>query len=520
MIVAANDLNTSPTYVAPRLDFTKGITTLPWIVVATLIAIFLFAYYPYHQILEKIDFKTSRTVVSAVLLVGMTGLYFHASKFYRDQFYLFVSLAWLGNLVYLVFDLGAPISTNMDYPKFRSLSMLLAIATDLPFYIAGATKPGTIPKYKTLLVPLLAIGTWFGVNVAGFDGHTSSAIHTCLATAFASYVAFRVYRAFSWRIEKPSVWNRMLKYSFFAFAVIQPTFLLVFSSQLRFLVKYILSLALVFKLSNAVALAVMLRDDFGRLRAEAEMTAERLSQRSEFEEIGLLTASIEHELRTPLGALNTKLHQMKEEYQGDPHLALSLDFLDGQRVRILAATRIINTLRSSQEYFSERMETVKVVDLVRKSVKDLKNEEGIITEGVSIKVEEHLERLFVKAYPPLLEQAFVNIIKNSVEAIRTANRQSREVKIIVNSLGPAKDSVIVSFQDNGCGLPEEDIERLTNAGFSTKGEDKQNRGLGLFVCERIVRLHNGRLMFEEAKKSGAIVSIVLPRLILHRENPK
>jgi signal transduction histidine kinase len=496
----------------PSATGVDRVQRLPWVISGILAALIAYAYYPYHEILGKLDLKTSRTVASAVLLIGMTGLYFHASKFYRDKFYLLLSLAWLGNLVYLAFDLGSPPPTSPDYARFRSFSMLLAVASDLPLYVAGTTPRDEEPKFKSVLVPSSIIFFWFIIYFAVRDAHAASTIQTVVATAFATYVLIRVYRAFTSRIDISSPWNQLLRYTFLAYAVIQPTFLFVFSNDLRFLVKHIMSLALVIKLINAVALAVMLRDDFGRFRADAERAEDQLKQRSEFAEIGLLTASIEHELRTPLGAMSTKLDRMKEDYQSDPIMLSHLDFLDNQRVRILAATRIINTLRSSREYFRERMETVKVADLVRKSVKDVRYEEGLATDRIAFNVEEHMERLFVKAYPPLLEQAFVNILKNSVESIQIAGRTRGDIHVDISAPHGTTDYVFIRFQDNGTGFRPEDEERLTKPGFTTKGEKKVNSGLGLFVCDRIIRLHDGKLLFKNLDNRGAAVTTVLPRI--------
>jgi signal transduction histidine kinase len=289
------------------------------------------------------------TAFSIALLIGMAGLYYHASKFYDDSFYLFIAIGWLLNLAYILF---INISLGREDPaglNFRSLTLLLALLSDLPFYLAGQTKPNHQARYKDLGFPFGIICVWAIVYFSQLDPLIKNRIHIAVAISFATYVSLRVYLSFRLRtlyvnlettdppetsdeVQPRSTFpQKLLLYNFLALAVIQLSFVFVLFETTKWFIIYILYFALFLKIVNAYALTIILREDYGNIRAQAERNEEKLRQerqeRSEFQEIGLLTASIEHELRTPLGVLRSKLNDMGREYQHLDSVVADVHFL-------------------------------------------------------------------------------------------------------------------------------------------------------------------------------------------------
>lgn len=100
-----------------------------------------------------------------------------------------------------------------------------------------------------------------------------------------------------------------------------------------------------------------------------------------------------------------------------------------------------------------------------------------------------------------LKQVFINLLKNSVEAM--TNNEKHKLRIEVNDL---KNEIEIKIIDNGIGINEENLKKMTNPFFSTK---KTGTGLGVYLSNEIIKAHNGKIDFESNKK-GTIVTVKLP----------
>ncbi len=101
-----------------------------------------------------------------------------------------------------------------------------------------------------------------------------------------------------------------------------------------------------------------------------------------------------------------------------------------------------------------------------------------------------------------LKQVFINLLKNSIEAM--TNDKKHKLRIEVNDL---KNEVEVKVIDNGVGINEENLKKITNPFFSTK---QTGTGLGIYLSNEIVKAHNGKINFESSKK-GTTVTVKLPK---------
>ncbi|MCA9433008.1 MAG: ATP-binding protein, partial [Candidatus Omnitrophica bacterium] len=101
-----------------------------------------------------------------------------------------------------------------------------------------------------------------------------------------------------------------------------------------------------------------------------------------------------------------------------------------------------------------------------------------------------------------LRRAFVNILRNAIEAMKKGGR------LIIR--GHTEGSrVLLSFEDTGKGIPEEDLQKIFELGYSTKDTGS---GLGLAQVERCIREHFGKIEVESQEGKGTIIRIDLPVL--------
>ena len=117
----------------------------------------------------------------------------------------------------------------------------------------------------------------------------------------------------------------------------------------------------------------------------------------------------------------------------------------------------------------------------------------------------------VECYPSQLNQVFMNILSNAVDAFEEhANRQEQPPKIeIVTSQADSK-SVLIQIKDNGIGIPAEVISKLFDPFFTTKPVGK-GTGLGLSISHQIiVEKHKGEISCTSLPQKGTCFNIQIP----------
>lgn len=106
-----------------------------------------------------------------------------------------------------------------------------------------------------------------------------------------------------------------------------------------------------------------------------------------------------------------------------------------------------------------------------------------------------------------VEQVLVNLIRNSIEAMRGVPPAHREVVVAARATGDAM--VEVSVSDTGPGIAPPVLSRLGMPLASTKG----GMGLGLSICRRIVEAHGGRMAGHNRPGGGACFRFTLPLVV-------
>lgn len=100
-----------------------------------------------------------------------------------------------------------------------------------------------------------------------------------------------------------------------------------------------------------------------------------------------------------------------------------------------------------------------------------------------------------------LNQVFINILKNAIDSMEGKGKVTIRVK------KGARENVIVSFIDQGCGIPQEKISNLGQPFYTTK---EKGTGLGLMVSYNIIKNHQGDIRVESEVGKGTTFHISLP----------
>ncbi len=215
---------------------------------------------------------------------------------------------------------------------------------------------------------------------------------------------------------------------------------------------------------------------------------------------GRLSASIAHEIHSPIDAANNLLFMASEKTSDRPEVQkLVLDAM-GQVLRVATISR--NMLSLHRE--SRTPSVINISDLIDGVVALI--EETIAKGKRKIRVEHGFDGE-IEGLPAELRQVFTNVLKNAVEA----TSEGGSIRIFsVPTQESGRDGVLIHVADNGIGLSEEMRSKLFTPFATTKEES--GSGLGLWVSRAIVRKHEGiiRVTSAEAGYLGATVSIFLP----------
>src|SRR5215211_7588097 len=108
--------------------------------------------------------------------------------------------------------------------------------------------------------------------------------------------------------------------------------------------------------------------------------------------------------------------------------------------------------------------------------------------------------LFLEADQSLIEQVLINLIVNSIEAVK----DKEEPRIILSAEQTLNKKVVLKVADNGPGIPEEVLDKIFIPFFSTK---KSGSGIGLSLCKQIVMLHRGTIQVQSVENKGTAFSM-------------
>ncbi|WP_128083710.1 HAMP domain-containing sensor histidine kinase [Paenibacillus sp. DMB5] len=217
------------------------------------------------------------------------------------------------------------------------------------------------------------------------------------------------------------------------------------------------------------------------------------AQRSEkMEIISELAASVAHEVRNPLQVTRGFL-QILGERSGRKEK----EYLDMAVQELDRASLIITDFLT---FAKPGLEEVDVFELSG----ELRHVAGILVplanlQGGTIELKLQ-EGLYVLGSPAKFKQAFINLIKNSVESLH-------EEGLITVSAWKSGQHIIISVKDNGEGMKPSELSRLGEPYYSNK---TKGTGLGLMVTFRIVEAMNGTIHFHSKKGQGTEVIVKLP----------
>ncbi len=232
---------------------------------------------------------------------------------------------------------------------------------------------------------------------------------------------------------------------------------------------------------------------------ELEAALRKLEAQDRLVSLGLLSASVAHELNTPLAVLQGSIEKLTETSE-DP---ITLERL----ARMLRVTQRIRTISESLVDFSrvrkQHMEPVAVRPLIDDAWSLVAlDERATHAQFANAVAPEHV----VTGNPDRLIQVFVNLLRNALYAIPASGTITVHSKRLNRNL---QSWISLTVEDNGPGIPSDVLPEIFEA-FVSSRLDAKGTGLGLTVAEGIVNQHGGTIAASNRAEGGACLEVTLP----------
>lgn len=241
-------------------------------------------------------------------------------------------------------------------------------------------------------------------------------------------------------------------------------------------------------------------DEIGKLSETLNYMAEELIKKEQLKNDFI--SSISHELRTPLTSIKGWAITLKSEDIPDNTIVKDgLDIIERESDRL---SSMVEELLDFSRFVSGRItlnkEKINIEIVMNQIAVQLKPRANLKDVELMLQTKDELPIIY--GDENRIKQVFINLIDNALKF-------SFEGGNIVFSGELVDDNILICVEDNGCGIPREELPYVKEK-FFKGGNAKSNSGIGLSICDEIVKLHGGHLDIESKENVGTKVCVYLP----------
>lgn len=207
---------------------------------------------------------------------------------------------------------------------------------------------------------------------------------------------------------------------------------------------------------------------------------------------GELAASIAHELRNPLTSIKGFFHMLKNSGE---EKELYYNIIEDELSRI---ELISSELLSLAKPHSENRKSHNIVQIIEEVKLLLTSETNM--KNIELHLDYSNRELYICCEDTKIKQVFINLIKNAIDAMEGGGT-------IILQITEMKESVQIQVIDQGCGIPEDLIDKIGEPFYTTK---EKGTGIGLMVCYQIIENYDGTIEMDSTEGIGTTFTITLP----------
>ncbi|KAA0566551.1 GHKL domain-containing protein [Bacillus sp. CH30_1T] len=370
---------------------------------------------------------------------------------------------FLMNLAILVFTMIFPVVYSSGYVyDFKVIPVILA-------FIYGGKRMGFSTFTSMLLIGLFTnhVMTFLIVNYA---------IYGVLLIPLSKW-----YKRLTWK-------NKMLLISvFYLFIPVTRSIFLIQNNEIE-------QLPLVASSTLIIWITLILTIYLIENRLEQNRIKKELMKAEKLNIVSQLAASVAHEIRNPMTTVRGFMQLLQRETLTNKQKG----FIDISIQELDHAQDVINQYLSLAKPQTEEYEVFSLTDTVNESV-DVMSTYAVMN---SIQIIRNIENdLMIKGIKIEVKQVLLNLLKNAIEAVK----ENGEITAAANVHKDGRMMIVI--QDNGAGMPPEQLKVLGRPYYSTK---EKGTGLGLTVCYQIVKRMKGEIQVESERGVGTTFRIFFP----------
>ena len=284
--------------------------------------------------------------------------------------------------------------------------------------------------------------------------------------------------------------------------------LLVLSLNLIFIRSVITPVSEITKMSKRIAegsygvqIGNNYRDEIGEMVESINEMSLKIAQTEKIQTEFI--SSVSHELRTPLTAITgwgeTLIYD--EELDGESKRGIAIMLKEARRLTKMVE-ELLEFTRMEDGRFTLNIEMIDVAAELEDAIFTFR--ELLHQDDVEFDYESNMDDApLVPGDPNRLKQVFLNLFDNAL-------KYGRDGKRIEVSIAMDGDFVKILIRDNGPGVPEDEIDHIKMKFYKGSNAKERGSGIGLAVCDEIIKYHGGNMELANAEGGGFIVTINLP----------
>lgn len=240
------------------------------------------------------------------------------------------------------------------------------------------------------------------------------------------------------------------------------------------------------------------KDEIGQLSNTLNYMADEIHKREQLK--NEFISSISHELRTPLTAIKGWAITLNSSETDEETLKLGFDIIEKEADRLsLMVEELLDFSRLINENVNLRLESVNIESFIIhiESFMRPRASEDKIDFNVALDI---YEDIYIDSNR--LKQVFINLLDNAFKFTDEGGNVSFTITKLNNSI-----KFVV--KDTGCGISQEDLPRVKQKFFKGKNSKSQN-GIGLSICDEIIKLHKGTFNIKSTLGVGTEIEVIIP----------
>lgn len=229
---------------------------------------------------------------------------------------------------------------------------------------------------------------------------------------------------------------------------------------------------------------------------EIKALEEQVQRQERLAALGQLSAGVAHEIRNPLGIIKGSAELLKKRFSHLPEEEGLTEFIIDEVKRL---SKVVTNFLDFARPKSPMLQEMDINVLLNYTIDMVKHQPNAARYNIIRELAQY--PLIVNVDREQFQQVFLNLILNGMDAMPDGGT------IVIRSKTGHDNAPIVEIQDNGFGIPKNNLEKIFNPFFTTK---EGGTGLGLSIVHNIVESHSARLKVSSAPGKGSLFRIVFP----------